>query len=180
MSGISIRCATVSTWLFVVLVSDRRRRFSIIRLFLDWRCMRCLVPPKLGPEPLVLFSKHLAFFIKRNQTIKDPSLVGVEGVIDRRGRMVPGPEIIPQKRVYSPDDRCTIPVKPDLRETDRIDMGEARTKQVFLRHDGECIILEMGPYPIQTAPPSNRFCRSSFASINNFGISCSNQLPCIR
>ena len=71
VSGISTRCTTVSSWLFVVLVSTKRGRLFIVRLFLARWCVRSFVPPELGSQPLVFLSKVLVFFLKRDQTLKD-------------------------------------------------------------------------------------------------------------
>jgi hypothetical protein len=64
VSGLSARRATVSTWLFVVLVPVGRGRLLLIRLVLARWCMRPLVPPDLGSQALVLFTELLILLLE--------------------------------------------------------------------------------------------------------------------
>ena len=64
VSGLSAGRATVSTWLFVVLVPAGRGRLWLIGLFLARRCVRPLVPSDLGSEPLVLLTEFLILLLE--------------------------------------------------------------------------------------------------------------------
>jgi hypothetical protein len=62
VTGLSARRATVSTWLFVVLVPTGRGRLLLVRLVLARWCVRPFVPSQPASEALVLFTELLILF----------------------------------------------------------------------------------------------------------------------
>jgi hypothetical protein len=62
VSGFSTGRATVSTWLFVVLVPIGRGRLILVRLVLARWCMWSLVPPELRSETFVFLAELFILF----------------------------------------------------------------------------------------------------------------------